>query len=141
MKLAPLIKRMSVTRPPKRRESDVPRAAASPAALDLVLGLEQMPTESHFRHDRFHHQGRLAAASWRLGLEPLGGKAIELGQRDLEQLPFRLGVGSRIRGHRHAGYEPAPRGVAWQTGAMSEAVSAAAAACPRTGGLCGATSG
>ena len=112
---------MSVTPATEATEALSLAPFVRPAPLD-AMGLEQMPTESHFRRDHFAPP-RLAATSWRLTLEPLGGKAIELGQRDLEQLPVReLGVGTECAGHRRAEYEPAPRGVAWRTGAMSEAV-------------------
>jgi DMSO/TMAO reductase YedYZ molybdopterin-dependent catalytic subunit len=96
-----------------------PVVRAAPAE---ALGLERMPTEAHFRRDHFTPPP-LAVTPWRLTLQGLAGGPVVLGLRELKELPRReLSVVLECAGHRRAEYEPAPRGIAWQTGAVSEAV-------------------
>jgi DMSO/TMAO reductase YedYZ molybdopterin-dependent catalytic subunit len=103
--------------------SDDPLIRPAPLA---ALGLPTMPTEAHFRRDHFQPP-QVDHEPWRLTIEPLRGPALELAPDELTTLPRReLRVVLECAGHRRAEYEPAPRGIAWQTGAVSEAVWAGA---------------
>ena len=86
------------------------------------LGLERMPTEAHVRRDHFPVP-RLEPASWRLEVAGLVERALALRLDELERYPQReLAVVLECAGHRRADYQPATRGLPWQTGAVSEAV-------------------
>jgi DMSO/TMAO reductase YedYZ molybdopterin-dependent catalytic subunit len=102
-------------REPLSRE---PYVRAAPAES---LGLEQMPTETHFRRDHFAPPA-LATDSWRLGLDGPDGRH-EISFDDVTRLPRReLAVVLECAGHRRSEFEPAARGLRWQIGAVSEAM-------------------
>jgi DMSO/TMAO reductase YedYZ molybdopterin-dependent catalytic subunit len=113
----------SLARTPQRLSvAGAPPGAIVEAAAPAALGLDPMPSETHFQRDHFGVPD-LDPGTWTLDVGGAAHRALALTIDDLERLPrVSLAVVLECAGHRRAEFDPPARGIPWGIGAVGEAV-------------------